>query len=149
MKTKKLLFIAIMLSSALFTSCKKGDTGEPGPAGTNGTNGIDGTNGNANVISTNTLSFNSSDWTLSGSLYSTTIIATGITQDIVDNGAVTVFNQSGTSTSWTALPYTFVNTAYRYEFGVGFVNLYVTNTDGTTPTNPGSETYRVVIIEGN
>lgn len=145
MKTKKLLFIAIMLSSALFTGCKKGDTGEPGPAGPAGTNG---TNGNANVISTNTVSLSgSSSWTLNGSLYSATLLASGITQSIVDNGAIIVFHQTGSG--WNSMPYTLGTVNYSIGFGVGYVNIYTTNTDGSTPSNPGSQTFRIEIIEGN
>jgi hypothetical protein len=46
------LFLSIVFSSLLFTSCKKGDqgavgpNGAPGTAGTNGANGANGTNGN-------------------------------------------------------------------------------------------------------
>jgi hypothetical protein len=140
-KTSIVMFIALIAMSC----SKDGATGPAGPAGANGTNGIDG---NANVIGTNTVTISS--WTsyASGSLWVGGLSATGITQSIVDKGIVSVFIQN-TAGTWTALPYTIGNTSWFYDFGVGFVNINKTNTNLSAIANPGSQTFRVVIISAS
>lgn len=81
----------MMSTVSLFTPFEKGDTGPAGPAGQNGANGTNGTNGNSNVIGTKSVSI--SNWTLNGVVYKADISATGITQDIVDRGLVSVFRK--------------------------------------------------------
>lgn len=125
------------MSAVLLDGCK-GKDGEPGAQGPAGTNG------NANVIGSNSTTVNS--WTLnSGILYSATLSWPSITQEIVDKGAVMVYESDG-SGGWAALPYTIAMTSSTYSFGLGFVNIYVTNTDGSSPSNPGSINYRVVAM---
>lgn len=145
---KKTIFkTAVILLTAIMTvSCSKdGATGPTGATGAAGTNGI---NGNANVIGTNTLTV--STWTSysSGSLWGTSLSATGITQSIVDKGIVSVFI-GDSSGSWTSMPYTIGNTSWFYSFGVGFINIYKTNTNLAAIANPGSQTFRVVIISAS
>lgn len=145
---KKTFFkTGLFLVVALFAmSCSKdGVAGPAGPAGTNGINGTNGTNGNANVIGTNTVTISSWTSLASGSLWYTSLSATGITQSIVDRGMVSVFIQIS-SGSWTAMPYTIGNTSWFYDFGVGFINIYKTNTNAAVIANPGLQTFRVVII---
>ena len=145
---KKTIFkTAVLLLTAIMTiSCSKdgatGATGATGPAGANGTNG------NANVIGTNTLTV--TNWTsnTSGSFWATGLSAPGITQAIVDKGIVSVFI-SDTSGGWMAMPYTYGNVSWYYGFGVGFVNIYKTNTNFISMANPGSQTFRVVIISAS
>jgi hypothetical protein len=141
----------IALSMTLY-SCKgkDGAPGPTGPAGTNGidgkdgTNGINGTNGNANVIGTNTITTFSSDWTGSGIFYSTKFNVPGITQSIVDKGTVLVFIKYGTE--WLLLPDISGKNIMQYTFGVGYVSILNYNTDYSTNSNPGTKTFRVVII---
>ena len=144
---KTILKTGLFLVVALFAmSCSKdGEAGPAGPAGANGINGTNGTNGNANVIGTNTLTVSS--WTSSnnGALWSTSLSATGITQTIVDRGMVSVFI-GDSSGAWTSMPYTIGNASWFYSFGVGFINIYKTNTNLAAIANPGSQTFRVVII---
>lgn len=136
MKTKIKSIAAILLLTITIASCKKGDTG---PAGK------DGTNGNANVIATNNVTINT--WSLSNSIYTATISASGITQNIVDKGIVMVYIQYGSQ--WVSLPdITGINsTVYAYELGK--VVLINSNSDGTTPTNPSTQTFRIVIISAS
>ena len=145
---KKTIFkkAVILLTAIMTISCSK--DGATGPVGPAGATGAAGTNGNANVIGTNTVTISS--WTsyASGSLWSGGLSATGITQSIVDKGIVSVFMQNTTGT-WTALPYTIGNTSWFYDFGVGFVNINETNTNLAAIANPGSQTFRVVIISAS
>ena len=154
---KKTIFkTAIVLLTAIMTiSCSKdgatGPVGANGIAGTNGingTNGTNGTNGNANVIGTNTLTVTSWTSNSNGGLWSTSLSASGITQSIVDKGIVSVFI-GDSSGSWTAMPYTLGNASWFYSFGVGFINIYKTNTNLAVIANPGSQTFRVVIISAS
>ena len=71
--------------------------------------------------------------------------ATGITQTIVDRGMVSVFI-GDSSGAWTSMPFTIGNASWFYSFGVGFINIYKTNTNLASIANPGSQTFRVVII---
>jgi hypothetical protein len=143
---KTILKVAVSLVGSLFIlSCSSdGAQGPAGPAGTNGTNGI---NGNANVISTNPVTVNSTNWIGSNSnaLWYTTFSASGITQQIVDKGIVSVFI-SDSSGAWSPIPYTFANTSYHYSFGVGFINIYTSSVNLTAISNPGIKSFRVVII---
>ena len=136
---KKTFFkTGLVLVIALLTiSCSK-----------DGADGANGTDGNANVIGTN--AFTVSSWTSysSGSLWATSLSAEGITQSIVDKGIVSVFIQIS-SGGWTAMPYTIGNTSWFYDFGVGFINIYKTNTNVTAIANPGSQTFRAVIISAS
>ena len=137
MKIKTL--IAICAMAVVFTNCKKGDTG---PAGKDGTNG---TNGNANVISTNNVTISS--WSLNSGVYTAGISAAGITQDIVDRGVVMVFIKYGSQ--WVSLPDITGKNSTVFAYNVGNIDLINSNSDGTTPTNPGTQTFRVVIISAS
>ena len=139
--------MAVVLFTALMTvNCSK--DGATGPAGPAGANGVNGTNGNANVIGTNT--FTTSSWTSysNGILWGTTLSSPGITQSIVDKGIVSVF-VGDSSGAWTSMPFTFGNISWHYTFGVGFINIYETNTNLAVLSNPGSQTFRVVIISAS
>jgi hypothetical protein len=143
MKTLKRISILVMIASVLTTfSCtKEGKEGPPGPAGTNGTNG---TNGNANVIGTNTVTLNSGDWSATGAGWYVTLTASGITQDVVDKGIVQVFIQYGTE--WWSLPDLSGINSTQFGFGLGYVQLLNYNSDYSQATNPGTKTFRIVII---
>ena len=145
-KVKQIGFIMLMgISTAMINGCAKdGATGPAGTAGTAGTNGTNGTNGNANVTGSNTISVTSSDWTLGSPFYSTSFTSVAITQAIVNNGAVIVYEKLGTS--WQCMPYTSGGEERDFTFGVGTFKIWVQNTDGSAPTNPGAQTYRIVAI---
>ena len=133
MKNKIIAVTAILLIAITFTNCKKGDTG---PAGK------DGVNGNANVVGTNIVTVNS--WTASSNSWSASMTASGITQNIVDKGVVSVFVQYGNE--WWSLPDLNGKNSTQYGYGVGTVSLLNANSDGSTAPNPGATTFRIVII---
>lgn len=144
LKTGLFLMVALLAMSC----SQDGAIGPAGPAGANGTNGTNGTNGNANVIGSNTVIISS--WTSysSGSLWASGLTASGITQSIVDKGIVSVFIQTSAG-AWTAMPYTIGSNSWFYDFGVGFVNIYKTNTNAAVIASPGSQTIRIVIISAS
>src|SRR5450759_342988 len=116
---KKAFLSFAILAMILFSCTKPGPIGPTGPAGTNGTNGAagtagtagtngtngtNGTDGNANINGTNTVALNSGSWIANVSSFVATFSTTAITQAIVDNGAVMVYEQS--ASFWLALPCT-------------------------------------------
>ncbi len=130
-----------MLAGGLLTlgSCVKGDRG---PAGQDG---------NANVIGVDR-QFTVSNWTTgtftSGSpYYYATFSDPDITSDIVNNGVVEVYKQY--SSGWTNLPDVSGITSTVFDFYVGGFTIYIQNSDGTLPSNPGSITFRDVIISAS
>lgn len=135
----------MMATVSLFTPFEKGDTGPAGPAGQNGANGTNGTNGNSNVIGTKSVSI--SNWTLNGVVYKVDISATGITQDIVDRGLVSVFRKY--ADGWSPLPDINGPNVTNFDFELGVIHLYNFNSDGSTLSNPRSIEYRVVIISSS
>lgn len=154
MKTKNLLVATFMtIGVILISSCAKdGATGPAGPAGangtngTNGTNGMDGTDGNANVESS---SITSSSWVYTAPSWKVTFTYASITQDIIDNGAVLVYNKVGAS--YNQLPLTYYPSAtysstYEVSTVVGGLSIFVTDSDLSQPANPGSQTFKVVVI---
>jgi len=140
-KTMTVVFAGLALTLGLtLTSCKKGDTGPAGTAGTNGTNG------NANVVSS---SLTTSAWTYVSPSWEMTFTYPAITQSILDKGAVLVYVKSGNN--YYQLPFTFYPAAtysqsYEVETYLGGLKVYVTDSDLTQPTNPGSLTFKVVVI---
>lgn len=83
-----------LLFAFLLTSCKKGDTGPAGPAGPTGATGAAGPAGTANVIYS---AWADVTFTGSGTSWSATITAPGVTQDIMDKGVVKTYFKYGTS----------------------------------------------------
>ena len=136
-----------MLLISTFASCKKGDTGA---AGTNGTNGL---NGNANVHSS-TFTVNSSDWNYDASNWEYYINFTYpmITQDVVDNGTVSLFF-STTGATWQSVPYTYyinstTSLSFAYNYTLNGGGIFVSVSNNTTFTiNP--YTFKVVAIGGS
>ena len=133
----------------MFTSCAKdGATGPAGPAGTNGTNG---TNGNANVTGSNTVTLN--NWTSEYDdgiefVFSKTITWSGITQAIVDKGAVMVY--AGDVGEWVALPYAETgsdfSTTFVFVFTTGTVTIYAMGYDDSGSPSPSDFDGTVVRI---
>jgi len=136
-KTAKIFGTFALACGLLFTGCKKGDTG---PAGANGTNG------NANVVSS---SLTTSAWTYVSPSWEMTFTYPAITQNILDNGAVLVYVQQGSN--YYQLPYTFYpastySRTYTFVHYLGGMKVFVTDSDLTMPSNPGSLTFKVVVI---
>ena len=84
-----------------------GPEGQIGPKGDPGADGEDGTDGVAN-ISTSTFFVASTDWT-DGGVETDTLDVPEITQEVVDNGTVQVFQtEDASNPQWGDLPYSFV-----------------------------------------
>lgn len=111
--------ISFALLLFVFSGCKK--EGPEGPAGKDG---------NANVISSNTLTlYNWSSAFDNGTEFTyTSIINWGsITQSIKDEGVVMLYIHDNSTTNWTALPYSESGSGYadafNFEVAVGQVRL--------------------------
>lgn len=138
---KKILLIAIAGSLLIFNSCKKGDRGPAGPVGPQG---------NANVIGTNSFTVGSSSsnaWDYNSGTFYATFNNSGITQDIVDHGSVEIFKLY--PNGWTNLPDIDGNVITVFNFDVNTFTISVLTTDGSIPNNPGSVTFRAVIISAS
>jgi hypothetical protein len=132
--------VALTLGLTLASCAKKGDTGPAGPAGTNGTNG------NANVVSS---TITSSNWVYNSPSWGITFTYPAITQNIIDKGAVLVYMKVGQA--YNQLPLTIYQSAtysssYEVSTNVGTVGIFVTDSDLTQPNNPGSQTFKIVVI---
>jgi hypothetical protein len=156
MKNKLFVLIAIT-AFGVITSCKKdpvpgpkGDKGDKGDKGEQGEPGPTGPQGNANVTS-GTVTLSSWIYDSNNKWYTATIIDQGITQNIVDKGAVIVYLYQGGANA--ALPVTIYPSAsysstLSYVYGLSQVVIRVQDSDLTQPNNPGSLTFRVVKING-
>jgi len=136
----KKIFLVLMASAFLMGCTKEGKQGEPGAAGKNGTNG---TNGNANVVGTQTVAANSGNWNAVGGAYFIELSVNGLSQEILDKGAVLCYEQNGSI--WNALPYSYGNLTRTYTFELNKVTIFYQNQSGTT-ANPGNKTFRLVLI---
>lgn len=124
----------------IFSSCAKdGEMGPAGPAGISGSDGTDGTDGNANVTGSNTVILN--NWVEvfnngTDFFFSSQVNWPGITQDIVNTGAVLAYVDGGGG-SWVALPTTTSGNGYTltlgFQFKVGTVTFYWDGYDNLFP----------------
>lgn len=134
----KFSYAVVIMLTLLFISCS-GDDGAMGPAGANGQDGADGQNGldgNANV----TTVLVEDTRLLSGQ--DNIIAVNGITQDILDHGAVLVYMRIGDI--WYSLPYFgFLNTINVWKIDLNSVILRV------DPGNTVLLDFKFVLIAGN
>lgn len=152
---KLLLYMAI---TAIIAGCAKdgetgpagpkGDIGAQGQQGTQGQQGNAGSNGNANVTSGEYIL---SSWSsVIGIVWSDTIHEARITQGIVDSGLVIVYRKN--FNNWSPLPYTnpsgSVFYTMTYSYNVNNVYFTYSSSNSTLPPNPGSVTFKVVVISG-
>lgn len=135
---KKLFFLLLAGSAIFFNSCTK-----TGPMGPQGQTGAQGPQGNANVIGSD--AFSVSSWTLTNSVYSASFTDADITSDVDAHGVVEVFKLYSDGT-WTNLPDINGKTSTVFNFSTGAFDIYIQNSDGTVPANPGTQTFRVVVI---
>lgn len=137
------------IGMTMLTGCTKEVVGPKGEQGVQGEQGPKGDKGNANVIGTNTITINSNDWTYNSSNreYTVGLNTPGITQDIVNNGLVQVFRVY--SDVNVSLPEIIIGHVTEFGFSNGLVKLYRKKVDGSTPTEPSSGKYRVVIISAS
>jgi hypothetical protein len=143
-KMKKLILLMLAGGLFIFNSCTKtGPMGPQGPAGPPGAPGPQGPTGNANVYASE--AFVVSGWNPSGNTWKKTVNAPEITSDISEFGSVEVFKLYGAD-EWTNLPDINGNTSTVFNFYPGGFTLLVQTFDGSVPANPGSLTFRFIVI---
>lgn len=146
-----LKFITILLLSLLINSCQKstaGPKGDTGATGAQGPAGTPGTAGNAN-LQVQTFTTTSSSWTSYNWPYEyieTVLTVPAITSTVVLNGDVRVYVLESASSSWIAMPYSFLAYQYTYKYKAGQVIINYTMYNGNTPVNPGAQQFKVVVI---
>ena len=141
---------AAMLLLATLGSCVKGDKGDTGDTGVAGTNG---TNGNANVVAS-TLAVASTNWTYLRANWEYYVDFTDntITQDVVDNGTVSIFFSVFSGTGWQAIPYTYdYNSTTSLSFGYNYIlnggSIFINVSNASTFTLPAYN-FKIVAIGG-
>jgi hypothetical protein len=143
MKTLKLSIFAAILAIGLY--------GCVGKDGAPGAQGPQGPQGNALVLS-DTFSVHTGNWVVASTSLVASFTATAINTAVYNGGAVEAYYGSYTSLSWTALPWTYPlgggvmqSLTYSYDNTQGFF-LQLDNSNGTTPTAPGSFVCKLVVI---
>lgn len=139
MKTHiKILAFALLLSASACKKAEQGPKGDTGPAGTNGV---------ANIQST-TITTTNGSWNLDTfeNAYNATLTVTGITQNVLDKGAVMVYIGNGAGTEWDAMPFSYQGVEFNYGIKVGQALISVTLDSGNAPNNPGGQQFKVVVI---
>lgn len=132
---KTICTLLIFTSLTIFYSCQK-----------EGPTGKDGIDGNANVVSS---SITASSWTFNDPSWKITFTYPAITQEIINTGAVLVYLKVGES--YNQLPLTFYqssdySTSVEVSTFLGGLSIFWTDSDLTQPANPGSRTFKVVVI---
>jgi hypothetical protein len=100
----------------------------------------------ANVVSS---SITSPNWVYNAPYLEINFTYGAVTQDIIDKGAVLVYMKVGTA--YNQIPITFYPTnnysrTYDVSTYVSGVAIYCADSDLTQPTNPGAQTFKVVVI---
>ena len=137
-KNNQLILSAIILCITLFFSCsKEGPVGEAGQ------------DGNANVVSS---TITSSAWVYNDPYWEITFSYSAITQDIINNGAVLVYIVEGGRNY--QLPITiYQSSSYSTSVGldafVGGITINWSDSDLTQPDNPGTTTFKIVVISAD
>lgn len=111
----------------MMSACKK--EGPAGPAGKDG---------NANVISSNTVTLNFWNTVYDDGTeftYSSNLTWGEITQDVRDNGLVIAYMKDNSTSSWYAMPYSYSGDGYgytfNYDFNIGTANIYYEGYDNS------------------
>ena len=146
------------------TSCEsdvpgpQGPQGEQGPAGPQGPAGQDGEDGNANVTAYD-IFISSGDWTQFGSYgdagygYAVTKSVPGITNDIMDDGAVLCYLYNSSWDVYTAFPFMGTEDGYTYNYIYGYRlgEIILNRLDSDLYTTPPTSdwTIKVVVIAGS
>ena len=139
MKMKKTLISGMFaLTVLMFGACSKPKDGAPG---------AQGPQGNANVQSS---TFTVTSWGYTAPDYHVDLAVSSITQDIINSGAVLVYQTDGSIN--VQLPYTFYPNANYSEtwtpaITLGNVKIIVEDSDQTQPNNPGAGVmFKVVVM---
>jgi hypothetical protein len=143
MKKSFLTIGAIMLMS-IFTIVLNGCVGKDGAPGATGPQGVAGVSN----ISSGTVTTSIGDWIFNSTYneWDVTIPVSDVTSDVVANGTVQAYIGDGTGNVWTALPFNYGIKQTNFEYSYGQIVIFVTNSDGSTPINPGTEQFKYVVI---
>ncbi len=135
---KTIIYGMFTLTVLMFGACTKPKDGAPG---------AQGPQGNANVQSN---TFTVTSWGYTAPDYYVNLSESSITQDIINTGAVLVYQTNGTTN--VQLPYTvYPNSTYSETWvsliTVGNVKILVEDSDQTQPNNPGAGIqFKVVVM---
>jgi hypothetical protein len=131
---KKLLFISILAISLFSTSCTK-------------------VGGNADMSTVDFIVQNT-DWKQYGTLgeqglgYAVDLDFPELTNNVIQNGMVTLYMKTGES--WTSVPYNYFYSnfqgGYYYSMKVGTFSIDYYESDHQTE-NPGTQIFRLVIVQ--
>ena len=145
---KKIYFLFAIIATVAFTSCSK-----------EGKQGVAGKDGNANVISSNTVTLTNWIAVLDDGInynYTSTISYASITDQVKNKGVVMVYAQSGSD--WYALPYSdagneggiIYSTSTNYSINTGSIKIEDTGFDGAgtsyIATSLNGMVIRIVVI---
>jgi hypothetical protein len=141
LRLSKLIGLTLLVLSIFCSACKKKEI--QGPKGDPGTTGG---GGNANISTSEIFTIASSQWgaNADSSGWQHTISSSLITQNIVDKGAVKVFELRGTS--WWELPLTNGDLFTQFGFQAGSVTLLFADIHGGLPAKPATTSYRIVVL---
>lgn len=154
MKKISILSLAIVAMMFSLSSC----------VGRDGRDGIDGRDGqDANVYSMS-INVTQNDWDfLTSGSWRLVLTSNSITQSIVDHGVVLVYMEDPDPSyySWKLIPLTYYYTdesttgetlylsaSIEMSYYLNGLDIYWTESDFFGGNNPGSRTFRVVLIEG-
>ena len=134
--------ILMLLAGSLFvfSGCTK--TGPPGPQG------IQGVQGNANVVGSDAFSVGGTTWAFStaDNAFYASFTNPDITAAVSNHGTIEVFLYYPGDQTWRSLPDIYGGTQFYTRFSTGGFEIYFANVDGSTPANPGNQTFRMVVI---
>jgi hypothetical protein len=138
---KKIAFILLAGSALFFGSCTK-----TGPQGPQGPQGQQGPQGNANVKGSDP--FTVSSWQFNGTevAYEASFTDPDITASVADHGVVEIFLYYPSDQTWRPLPDVYSGTEFYFRYNLGSFDIYFANLDGSTPSFPGTFTFRSVVI---
>ncbi len=133
---KKLMLLLLAGGLLTVSSCSK--SGSVGPQGPQGPTG------NANVIGED--AFTVTNWTATANGWMATFSDPNLTNSVYNYGSFQLYKYY--SSGWTNLPDIDGYLTTAFNFRPGFFDIYVYNTDNSTAAvpNPGSVTFRAVII---
>lgn len=137
---KKVLLLMLAAGTLVFTGCTK-----TGPVGPQGPQGPQGPTGNANVRAQDAFTVSSWSFSSGDNAYYAQFNLSDITADIYNYGSVQVFIKYDDG-SWRPLPDVLNGTMFNYAIFTGGFDILYTNVNGTTPSFPGTQTFRSVVI---
>lgn len=159
-----MLITALAVFALLFSACEgpEGPTGPAGPQGEQGPQGPEGPEGTANVIYSDWIQFDESNWSESYSLFGQTrreypVQVSDLSQDILDQGTVAVYVRfAGTPEKINSLPVItpisgFDNQVLDFELELESIVMAFFNVvdEDSDPDTIGSQNeFRYVIIPG-